>query len=43
MIHWYWDKFENQYLAFNSINFGPDSNAMTHTTRQTSAALSLST
>ena len=38
MSHRYWANFETQYLLLNSINSDPATNAMTHTTWQTSKA-----
>ena len=38
MSHRYWAKFESQYIPLNSINSDPATNAMTHTTWQTSKA-----
>ena len=38
MSHRYCTKFETQYLPLNSINSDPATNAMTHTTWQTSKA-----
>ena len=36
MSHRYWANLETKYLPLNSINSDPATNAMTHTTWQTS-------